>query len=93
LSLSVSSGQNLVFAGLSADEFAETGTDHGNVRTRFVFLVPELSFFAAGPAALGPDEMRLAQDLGEHRVDRLRVRGAQAAQRRLADHLRPQISA
>jgi len=74
LSLSVSPGQNLVLAGLSADELAETGTGHGNVRARFVFLVPELSFSQRGPAALGPDEMRLAQGLAEHRVDRPRVR-------------------
>jgi hypothetical protein len=63
-------GQNLVLTGLLAGKLAEAGSGHGNMRTRFVFVLPGLSATQQGLAMLGPGEMRLGRDLTEHHVGR-----------------------
>jgi hypothetical protein len=69
-------GQNLVFAGLPADELAETRRSRQCADAiRALTVVPELPYTQQDLAVLGLDEMRMAQDLAEHRIDRLRVCG------------------
>src|SRR6266849_1373562 len=82
-----------VFAGLPAHELAEAGTDHGDAGTGSRSEYQGFSLTQQGLAVLGPGETRLAQDLLEHCVGRLRVGGGQAAKRRRADRLRPQVPA
>src|SRR5229473_7517590 len=78
---------------LPAEEFAEAGADHGDAGTGLALVVPGLSPAHQGLAVLGPGEVRLAQDLPEHRIDRVRVGGGQAAERQGPDCLRPQVPA
>jgi hypothetical protein len=65
-------------------ELAEADADHGAVRTGLLLAVPGLTPTQQSLAVLVPGEMRLAQDLPEHCIERLRVGGGQVAQRQCA---------
>jgi hypothetical protein len=56
---------------LPREEFAEAVADHGDAGTGLALVVPGLSPAHQSLAVLGPGEVRLAQDLPEHRIDRV----------------------
>jgi len=72
-------------------ELAEAGADHRDARTGFAFVVPGLSPAQERLAVPGPGEVRLAQDLPEHRVHRVGVGGGEAQQRQRRTSLGPEL--
>ena len=86
-------GENLVFTGLPAGKLAEAGSGHGNMRTRFVFVLPGLSATRQGLAMLGPVKCGSAGILQSATSAVCRRAAARRQQRQRADHLRPQVSA